>query len=74
MPLDNRMSLMYFYHRAQWTLEFVWRPRRCQISRRWLWLELAYRGTVMWTGPGEPHYEYIWHDRNEHLIWTLKNA
>lgn len=73
MPLDNRMSLMYFYHRAQWNIEFLWVPRRCKLSRKFLWLCWAYRGTVMWTGPGEPHYESIWHERNKHLIWILKN-
>jgi len=74
MPLDNTMSLMYFYHRCQWKLDFLWRPRRCSLTKKILWLEQAYCGTVMWTGPGEPVFEHVWHDYDQHLIWILKNV
>lgn len=49
----------------------IW-PRRCHISQRWLWLELVYRQTAMWTGPGEPVFEYRWYDRDEFLVASLR--
>jgi hypothetical protein len=33
---------------------------------------LAYRGRAVWTGPGDDAVETRWHDRHEHLIYTLK--
>lgn len=78
MPLDSRMSerfsRMYFYHRAGWCERFVWLPRRCELSGRIIWLRRAYRGTVLWHGPGTPTIETVWHDRSEHLVWILKNV
>jgi hypothetical protein len=74
MPLDNFMSRMYFYHRAQWELKFAWLPHRCNLTKRIIWLSQAYRGTVMWTGPSEPEIETVWHSKNQHLIWMLKNV
>jgi hypothetical protein len=62
-----------FYNRAVWQLKFVYWPRRCNLSRRWIWpLSRAYQGTAIWTGPGTPAIEVQWHKRHEHLIWQLK--
>ena len=58
--------------RAQWSLCFCWIPRKCAISGKWIWLDLAYHGQLMYTGPGDPHHDSRWHDANEHLIWLLK--
>ena len=61
-----------FYYRAGWELTFILWPRRCVLSNKLMWLKYAYKGTAMWTGPGDPVYEYRWHDKTEHLIWKLK--
>ena len=61
-----------FYGKAKWELQFLLRPRRCEFSNRWLWLCNAYKGTAVWSGPGEPVYEYRYHSTAEHLIWKLK--
>ena len=62
-----------FYNRAVWELKFVYWPRRCSLSRRWIWpLSHAYRGTAVWTGPGTPVVEVQWHAGVEHLVWLLK--
>lgn len=61
-----------FYNRADWTMKFCWLPRRCVLSNKLMWLKYAYKGTAMWTGPGEPVYEHRWHDKQEHLIWKIK--
>lgn len=53
-------------------LKFVWLPERCNISGKRIWLEYAYELTAMWTGPGDPIFEYRWHNKNEHIIWKLK--
>jgi hypothetical protein len=26
----------------------------------------------MWSGPGDPVYEYKWHSKTEHIIYQLK--
>jgi hypothetical protein len=80
---DHRASLGYsvrsveevnnaFHARAKWTMEFAWLPHCCDITQRIIWLEFAYRGRAVWTGPGDDAVETRWHDRHEHLIWTLK--
>ena len=61
-----------FYNRADWTMKFCWLPRRCVLSNKLMCLKYAYKGTAMWTGPGEPVYEHRWHDSKEHIIWKLK--
>jgi hypothetical protein len=62
-----------FYIRAEWQLHRVTWPQRCEISGRRLWPGTwAYRGRAMYTGPGEPVFETRWHDREEHIIWQLK--
>ncbi len=62
-----------FYMRATWELKWVVWPQRCLVSGRRLWPGTrAYRGRAVWTGPGEPAIEIHWHDRNEHLLWQLK--
>jgi hypothetical protein len=80
---DHRASLGYsvrstkemdqaFHARAEWALEFSWWPHRCDATGRIIWLQLAYRGRAVWSGPGSDAVETRWHDRHEHLIYTLK--
>jgi hypothetical protein len=71
MPgFDDEVSS--FYRKAGWQLEFTFWPQRCQISNRVIWLERAYKGTAIWTGPGNNIVEHRWHSTQEHIIWILK--
>jgi hypothetical protein len=29
-------------------------------------------GVAMWGGPGEPVFEFKWHNYKEHTVWLLK--
>lgn len=57
---------------VEWQLAFAWLPHRCELTGRRIWLEYAYYSKFLYTGPGDPIYEVTWHDRHEHLMWTLK--
>ena len=71
--LDGLFRLDTSYRRyVGWELKFVWWPTECCISGKKLWLEYAYRATNVFTGPGEPVIQHIWHDKMEHIIWKLK--
>ena len=61
-----------FYRKAKWDLTFVLWPKRCDLSNKWLWFRQVYKGTAVWTGPGEPVYEFRYHEPMEHIIWQLK--
>ena len=63
-----------FLHRARWKLMFAWRPHRCYFSKQWIWFKLGYRGTAIWTGPGEPVFETKWVTKEEFLVATLKGT
>jgi uncharacterized cupin superfamily protein len=71
MLLDILSDLDLFYYKATWQETFAWLPHVCKRSGRRIWLERAYQGTAMYTGPGEPVYEHHWHSSKEHLIWLL---
>jgi hypothetical protein len=68
MPLDP------FYSKLMIGTEytFAWFPQTCNLSGKRIWLKKGYRLTRIITGPGEPLFEYRWHDKNEHIIWQLK--
>jgi hypothetical protein len=63
-----------FYDRAYWRLRFLWWPKRSAITGRWLWLCRVYEGTAMYTGPGDPVFEFRYHEPVEHIIWRLKHS
>ena len=73
MPLDNRMYVDHgddiFYRRAVWYKKFVWFPRRCVLSDELIWLTFAYKGTAMFTGPGDPIFERKWISK-EHFLFA----
>jgi hypothetical protein len=69
MKWDNDES---FYRKAIWVERFAWRPRRCNITGRRLWLTKTMMGVAMWTGSGDPVFEFKWHDYKEHTLWLLK--
>jgi hypothetical protein len=82
---DHRANLGYsvrsreemdqaFYNRAQWSLKFALIPHRCDITKKLIWLEYAYCGRAIWTGPGDDAVETRWHSKHEHLIFQLKRA
>ncbi len=53
-------------------LTFILIPKRCHLTGKYLWLTMAYEQTAMWTGPGEPTFEYRYYDRNEFLTEKIK--
>ena len=71
MPSDVTM-LGAFYGKAKWKLKFALWPRRCAISNKWIWMKRGYEGTAIWTGPGDPVFEYNWHSIDTHMIYELK--
>ena len=62
----------HFYRRAVWVKRFAWWPKRCDRSGRWLWLQRVMMGVAMYTGPGDPVFEFRWHDAKEHVVFLLK--
>lgn len=48
--------------------KFALLPKKCHITGKTLWLERAYKQTAMWTGPGDPLFEYRWYNKKEFLI------
>jgi hypothetical protein len=59
--------------RSEWRLQYLWWPRRCHISGRLMWLEMAYKGVLIGYGyDGNLSYDTRYHSTVEHLIWLLK--
>lgn len=72
MPLDNFFDRT-FYLRSFWELKFCLWPKRCDYSLRWIWLEFAYRGSWVITGPGDAIIEQRWLSKEEYLWHLLRN-
>lgn len=53
-------------------LKFIIWPRKCHVTGKRLWLTRTYKQTAMWTGPGDPVFEYRYYDKNTFLIEKLK--
>lgn len=53
-------------------LKWILWPRRCYVSRRWLWLTQAYCARYVITGPGDPCIWVRWYSRKEMLVLKLK--
>jgi hypothetical protein len=68
--IDNNDS--HFYYRAVWVKRFAWRPRRCNLTGGLLWLKPVMMGVAMYAGPGDPVFDFRWHDYKEHTVWLLK--
>ncbi len=65
----------YFKSRCLgWELRFSFFPRRCFYTGKYLWLKLAYRGTAMITGPGEPIFEDRWCEKREYLFLKIQGT
>jgi len=81
MPLDTLM--IYKEETADeafkrrcigWQLKYSLWPRRCHYTKKLLWLTLAYEGTSILTGPGEPIFEHRWCERQEYLFLKIKGT
>lgn len=75
MPMDSLMTSNEDFKRRciGWQLKFSWFPRRCHYTGKNLWFKLAYEGTSLLTGPGDPIIEYRWCDKKEYLFLKIKN-
>jgi hypothetical protein len=60
-----------FHDKAFWKSRFLWKPRRCELTGKLLWLRYAVEGVVIWAGTKEAVVEFRYHDKKEHLIWLL---
>lgn len=59
---------------GHWRLQLCWLPKKCFLTGRPLWGQLAYHGERWITGPGEPVVEHYWIDRDEFVMWRLKHV
>jgi hypothetical protein len=57
-----------------WQLKFCWTPNRCALSGIDLWGQQAYRGAIWRHSPGMPVKDVYWIDRDEFIMWRLKNV
>jgi len=57
-------------NQCTWTVTRPWFPRIDSLSRKWLWIKPAMRGTRHVAGLTWP--EIYWVDKDEYLIWKLK--
>ena len=73
-PMPTDYSNKKFLERAQTYLKWMFWPRRCCVSGRWMWLEQAYRADYVITGPGDPAVWTRWYSSKEMLILKLKHG
>ena len=76
MPFEIFMPTVYddqrFLSRAWTHLRWVLWPRRCYVSKKWMWLTRAYRADYVITGPGDPAVWTRWYSNTEYVILKLK--
>lgn len=79
MPLDSIVTQSPFSkdwaltRASHWTLKMCWAPKKCSITGKQLWGKRAYYGERWITGPGEPVVDKYWIERNEFILWNLRN-
>ena len=61
-----------FLSRAEIKLTRSLVPRRCYVSRKWIWLTHAYCADYIISGPGDPAIWTRWYSREEMLVLKLK--
>ena len=72
-PRSLSESQWYFYRIATWTKEFAWLPHCCLLTKKYIWLKYAYKGTAAYRVEDRLVInEYKWHEYNEHIIWELQ--
>lgn len=79
MPLDNTnwsydSIRSWKDHCVGWQRKISIIPRTCYYSNKFIWLQIAYKGTAMWTGPGEPVFEHRWVSKNQYLLEKIKGT
>jgi hypothetical protein len=78
MPLDSvgyrSVDDWHFYKRADWYYKFAWWPHRCNRSNKLIWLKKAYRGVAMYTGPGDPVFEYKWITKEDFMLARIRGT
>ncbi len=47
---------------------------RCDISKKVIWFDYAYKRRFMFTGPGDPVFVTLWYDRDTFLVNKLKGV
>jgi hypothetical protein len=70
--MPDEYSDARFLSRCWPKLKLVLWPRRCHVSRRWMWLTCAYRADYIITGPGDPAVWTRWYSPTEYLLLQLK--
>lgn len=70
--MDDVQMYDPFWDRATWEYTLAIWPRRCDISNKRIWFKKAYKGTRMYTGPGEPVFEYKWLTKESFIIRQLR--
>ena len=74
LNMPDHYSNERFLGRANVGLEWSLVPRRCHVSRKWMWLTQAYCATYVITGPGDPCIWFRWYSREEMLVLKLKGC
>lgn len=79
MPLNDSIKQIIdmdcdvsFLKGAKISLRYSILPKRCKITGRLLFLELAYRAVKTYKGPGTDVVEVRWYDRDEFLFYKIK--
>ncbi len=76
MPMDSLLWSNETFKRncIGWQLKYSLWPRQCHYTGRWLWFTLAYKGTGMITGPGDPVFEDRWCAKDAYLFLKIKGT
>lgn len=57
---------------STWEKSFALLPHRCHLSKKWIWMRMGYRGTLLSPDIGNRLTLSRWHHYDEHIIWELK--
>ncbi len=57
-----------------WKIKMCWAPKKCFLTGKQLWGKQAYYGENWITGPGDPHVNEYWIDKNTFILWKIKGS
>ena len=57
---------------SEWKLAMCWIPKKCYLTGKQLWGKRSYYGERWIAGPGTPVVDHFWIDRDEFIVWKLK--
>jgi len=63
---------VFKWHCLGTNLIFALLPKKCHITGKTLWLKNVYKQTAMYTGPGDPVFEYRYYNKDEFIKAKLK--